>query len=281
MNGIFLVDKDANMTSHDVVYKMKKKFNLSKVGHAGTLDPFATGLLIILVGKATRLSSMLSGHDKSYEGTMIFGKNYDTYDVTGQVIDEKSNLFSRQEIEIAMKSFTPSYMQKPPLYSAIKLDGVRAYKHARKGQFVELESRHVHIYDFMLKSVDNSEITFSSHVSSGTYIRSLAFDLGQKLGTFGALKTLRRTGISNFDVKDAKTIDNITEDDFINHTELFQNYPKIILNDYLISLVKNGVRLDERQTTLSEAFIVQNEQLEFIALYEPSDEGTYRLSYLF
>jgi len=281
MNGIFLVDKDAQMTSHDVVYKIKKKFNLDKVGHAGTLDPFATGLLIILVGKATRLSSLLSSHHKTYEGVIEFGKYYDTYDTTGKVIDELPINFSKSDVEKATQSFIPSYMQKPPIYSALKIDGIRAYKHARSGNFIELEPRFVEIFDFQMTSFNDDHISFKASVSSGTYIRSLAFDLGEKLNTYGALKSLRRISIDNFDIKDAKSLDDITIEDFIDHKTLFKHYPKITLNDYLITLVKNGVRLDERQTTLTEPFIVENEQGEYIALYEPSGEGTYKISYLF
>ncbi len=282
MDGLFLIDKQEGYTSHDVVALIKKKFKLNKVGHTGTLDPFATGLLLILVGNATKLSQRMSGDNKSYEGTMIFGTQYDTYDITGQVMDTKSVFIDESILNQVMRSFVPSYMQVPPSFSAKKVDGVKAYEAARKGKALKLNAKEVFIHQFKNINFIDQELRFEVRVSSGTYIRSLAYDLGTKLSTYGALKSLRRTKIEEYSILNAKTIENVNEMDLIDHKVLFMDYPKVQLNDYLIKLVKNGVKLDNRQTSLTKAFVVVNDKGEYIAVYEPiPNSKEYRMFYLF
>ena len=282
MDGMFLVDKEVGYTSHDVVAIIKKKFKVNKVGHTGTLDPFATGLMIILVGKATKLSERLISAHKTYQGVMVFGTQYDTDDITGQVISEKPSHINEQEINQMMQSFVPSYLQMPPQYSAKKVDGVKSYEAARKGRTIKLTPKEVFISQFENINFENGKLTFNVDVSSGTYIRSLAHDLGEKLNTYGALESLRRTRIEKYTVNQAKTLNQLTENDLINHQVLFDQYPKLELNDYLVGLVKNGVMLDERQTNMKESFVVINQHGNYIAAYEPiQNTKQYRIFYLF
>ncbi|VEU82501.1 tRNA pseudouridine(55) synthase TruB [Acholeplasma hippikon] len=278
MNGILLINKPKGLTSHDVVYKVKRKLNLDKVGHTGTLDPFATGLLILLIGKATKLAFLFDDLDKSYEGNLIFGKEFDTNDFTGEVILEKEANFTINTLKEKMHSFIPSYEQMPPLYSAIKVGGMKSYEAARQGKTLELKTRLVNIYNFDLINEENYH--FIAEVSKGTYIRSLARDLGYKLNTYAALSTLNRLTIGNYHLKDAKTIDEVSLDDLITDNELFSGVREVKLNDYMIKLVKNGVYLDERQTTLDTPFIVVDDKNNKIAYYE-KEKDKFRPLYLF
>lgn len=279
MDGIFLVDKPSGLTSHDVVFKIKKQFKLNKVGHTGTLDPFATGLLIILVGKATKLAFLFDELDKQYSGQITLGQAYDTDDVTGRVIDQRSVDFTKSMLEEVVQSMQPNYMQTPPNYSAIKKDGIKAYDAARMGQALQLSPRLVEIYAFNYE-INDTIIDFNTHVSKGTYIRSIARDIGLKLNTYGALKTLRRTAIGNYAIEHAKALTQLSENDLIDHRLLFRNIPKLKLNDYLIKLVKNGVKLDERQITTDKPFVVVDQHDQMIAYYVP-DNNAYKVKYFF
>lgn len=279
MDGIFLVDKPSGLTSHDVVFKIKKQFKLNKVGHTGTLDPFATGLLIILVGKATKLAFLFDELDKQYSGQITLGQAYDTDDVTGRVIDQRSVDFTKSMLEKVVQSMQPNYMQTPPNYSAIKKDGIKAYDAARMGQALQLSPRLVEIYAFNYE-INDTIIDFNTHVSKGTYIRSIARDIGLKLNTYGALKTLRRTAIGNYAIEHAKALTQLSENDLIDHRLLFKNIPKLKLNDYLIKLVKNGVKLDERQITTDKPFVVVDQHDQMIAYYVP-DNNAYKVKYFF
>lgn len=279
MDGIFLVDKPSGLTSHDVVFKIKKQFKLNKVGHTGTLDPFATGLLIILVGKATKLAFLFDELDKQYSGQITLGQAYDTDDVTGRVIDQRSVDFTKSMLEKVVQFMQPNYMQTPPNYSAIKKDGIKAYDAARMGQALQLSPRLVEIYAFNYE-INDTIIDFNTHVSKGTYIRSIARDIGLKLNTYGALKTLRRTAIGNYAIEHAKALTQLSENDLIDHRLLFKNIPKLKLNDYLIKLVKNGVKLDERQITTDKPFVVVDQHDQMIAYYVP-DNNAYKVKYFF
>lgn len=279
MNGIFLIDKPSGLTSHDVVYRIRRKFNIKKVGHTGTLDPFATGLMIILVGKATKLAFLFDNLDKGYEGKIVLGKLYDTDDITGNVLETSTVDMNTDLIHKVIEELQPSYMQLPPSYSAIKVDGVKSYHAARQGKILEIEPRLVHIHNFAYE-IENDSISFDTHVSKGTYIRSIARDIGYKLNTFGALERLRRTMIGTYRIDGAKTIDSVEIEDLIDHKLLFENTPKLELNDYMVKLVLNGVALDDRQTNINEPFIVTDQLGNFIAYYVPKD-NIYTVKYYF
>jgi tRNA pseudouridine55 synthase len=282
MDGFLLINKPKGLTSHDVVFKIKKKLHVDKIGHTGTLDPFACGLLILCLGKATKLAYMFSDLDKAYEGTIVFGKHYDTYDTTGQIMDEKEPLFNEEDLKNAMVSLKGRYQQLPPMYSAIKVDGQKLYQLARKGLDVERDTREVQIYEFDMKSkLSTNQFGFYTSVSKGTYIRSLAVDLAKKLNTFAALSSLNRLSIGNYHLNDAKTIENVEPKHLISLNDYFKTYPKIALNDYMIKLVKNGVYLDERQTTINKPFIVIDEHNQMIAFYDVIGLNKYKPMLIF
>ena len=210
LDGAILVDKPAGPTSHDVVDAIRRKFQIKKVGHCGTLDPNATGLLIIVLGRGTKLSERLMGDDKVYEGTIKFGETTDSYDCDGAILETKSvpPLTLEQLNEEAAK-LIGDQMQMPPMVSAIKKNGVPLYKLARKGIEVEREPRLIHIYNFRFTSYTEPLGQFRVACTKGTYIRSLAHDLGQKFGCGAHLTTLRRSASGKFDVLDALPLDTI------------------------------------------------------------------------
>jgi tRNA pseudouridine55 synthase len=210
MEGILLVDKPADHTSHDVVARLRGKLRMKRVGHAGTLDPMATGLLIILVGKATRVSQYLMSVDKEYEGSIELGKVTDTQDAEGEVLETiPVPAFSEAEIRAAVASFLGDQYQTPPMYSAVKVDGVPLYKSARKGEEVEREPRFIRVMSWDLTRIALPRLDFRLRCTKGTYVRTLAHDLGRKLGCGAHLAALRRTASDKFNVSQALTLDEI------------------------------------------------------------------------
>ena len=211
-DGVVLVDKKAGITSHDVVERFRRRAKIKKVGHTGTLDPLATGLLVLCVGKATRLQAYLMGMEKTYEGTIQFGWATDTYDSTGEPAGEavEANV---EHVDLAphVARLTGEIEQMPPAFSAKKIDGVRAYELARKGEEVKLQPKRVTVYEFTILEVSGSAAKFRVRSSAGTYMRSLAHDLGQSIGVPAHLKELRRTHIGNFTVEQAIDFEKMSE----------------------------------------------------------------------
>src|ERR1700677_926577 len=208
LDGAILIDKPAGPTSHDVVDAIRRKFRIKKVGHCGTLDPNATGLLIIVLGRGTKLSEKLMGDDKVYEGTMKFGIATSSYDADGEILETKPvPPLTLDQLNTLAGEFIGDQMQVPPMVSAIKKDGVPLYKLARKGIEVEREPRLVHIYNFRFANYTEPLGEFKLACTKGTYIRSLAHDLGQKLGCGAHLTALRRSASGKFDVADALPLD--------------------------------------------------------------------------
>lgn len=221
LKGILLVDKPKTWTSFDVVNFVRRfvaqangtKPKNTKVGHCGTLDPLATGLLVLVVGKEyTKRAGEFSKLDKTYEVTMKLGETSTTGDEEGEKTAVNNTIPSEEVVLAALEQFTGQIMQVPPQFSAMKINGQRAYKLARKGQVVELEARPVTIHSNELSSYDYPYVKFTSHVSSGTYIRSLVEDLGKELGTGAYMSDLRRTTIGQFDIKDAIGVENLSEE---------------------------------------------------------------------
>ena len=210
MEGILLVDKPADHTSHDVVARLRGKLRMKRVGHAGTLDPMATGLLIMLVGKATRVSQYLTSLDKEYEGTIELGKVTDTQDAEGEVLETiPVPVFTEAEMRAAVTSFLGDQYQTPPMYSAVKVDGVPLYKSARKGEEVEREPRFIRVMSWDITRFALPHLDFRLRCTKGTYVRTLAHDLGRKLGCGAHLAALRRTASDKFHVSQALTLDQI------------------------------------------------------------------------
>jgi tRNA pseudouridine55 synthase len=212
LDGAILIDKPAGPTSHDVVDAIRRKFGIKKVGHCGTLDPAATGLLIIVLGRGTKLSERLMGDDKVYEGTIKFGETTDSHDADGELTGSLPILpMTVEELNTEAATFVGDFMQTPPMVSAIKINGVPLYKLARKGVEVEREPRLIHIYNFRFADYAEPLGKFRVACTKGTYVRVLAHDLGQKLGCGAHLVALRRTASGRFDVADALTLDAVLQ----------------------------------------------------------------------
>jgi tRNA pseudouridine55 synthase len=208
VDGLLLVDKPSEWTSHDVCDFLRRVFHIKKVGHAGTLDPMATGLLVMLLGHATKRSNDLLGLDKSYEGTIELGVKTDTHDRKGKVIEEKEwSHITFEDVQSKIEQFSGDLLQVPPMVSALKHKGQRLYKLARKGQEVEREPRPIKVYRFDLHQMKDQFIDFSMAVSKGTYVRTLANDLGEELGTVATLSALRRTTIGSYQVGKSLTVE--------------------------------------------------------------------------
>lgn len=204
LDGAILIDKPAGPTSHDVVDAIRRAFDIKKVGHCGTLDPNATGLLIIVLGRGTKLSEKLMSDDKVYEGTIKFGETTSSYDAAGDLVASLPvPPLTLEELNETATAFVGDLMQKPPMVSAVKKGGVPLYKLARKGLEVEREARLIHVYSFHFTAYDEPVGQFSVACTKGTYVRSLAHDLGEKLGCGAHLATLRRTVSGKFDVTNA------------------------------------------------------------------------------
>jgi tRNA pseudouridine55 synthase len=260
MNGIIIINKPKGCTSHDIVYKIKKMFN-QKVGHTGTLDPMATGVLPILVGKGTLCSKYLINHDKIYEVELQLGKKTDTADIEGNVIEEKevlNDMLNINNVKNVLKTFLGKQKQVPPIYSAIKINGKKLYEYARKGQSIQIEPRNIEIYNIQLINInkDKKSINFKVHCSKGTYIRSLCEDIAARLNTVGFMKNLNRIQVGEFNINNSITIEELEQE--VNNTEfikkhfitiekLFQNSEAIILEDKKLGLFLNGVKLTNKK----------------------------------
>jgi tRNA pseudouridine55 synthase len=210
LDGVLLVDKPGQHTSHDVIARLRGILRTKKIGHAGTLDPMATGLLIVLVGKATRVSQFMISLDKEYEGAIELGKVTDSQDADGEVMETRPvPPLTEAEVQAAIRGFLGDQYQMPPMFSAIKIGGVPLYKKARKGEDVEREPRFIRVMSWDLLGFDPPQIRFRLRCSKGTYVRTLAHDLGAKLGCGAHLSALRRTATDRFNVAQALTLDQI------------------------------------------------------------------------
>lgn len=250
MDGIIIINKPKNYTSHDIVRKAKKLLN-EKVGHTGTLDPNATGVLPLLIGKGTLLSKYLIEHDKIYEAVLKLGEKTDTADGEGKVLESQNveqSILKKENIEKIFNNLEGKQEQIPPMYSAIKLNGKKLYEYARKGIEVEVKPRTIEIYKLELIKVENMEITFRVSCSKGTYIRTLCEKIAEELGTIGYMKELKRIQVGEFNIKDSITIEElenqeIVSNKFITIEKYFNDYEKIVLNERKLQLFLNGVQL--------------------------------------
>ena len=263
MDGIIIINKPKNNTSHDIVKKVKKLLN-EKVGHTGTLDPNATGVLPLLIGKGTELSKYLINHNKTYEAILQLGEKRDTGDSEGKVIEEKTvieSCLNRKNIENVFKNFIGEQEQIPPIYSAIKVNGKKLYEYARKGENIKIQPRKIQIYLLELLNLDNQkkQIEFRVKCSKGTYIRTLCEEIANKLQKVGYMKELKRTEVGEFNIKDSITIEeleniiknyNLKKDNiknninnFISIENYFKNNEIIELNENKLQLFLNGVKL--------------------------------------
>ena len=215
-SGIFLINKDKGLSSNKAIQKIRRRLNIKKIGHFGTLDPLAEGLLICGINRGTKLSERFLNLDKSYFSRIMLGIKTTTDDSEGNIIEEKNIQASKKEIFETIKTFVGESKQKPPFFSALKYKGKPLYKYAREGKLVEKEPRDIKIYNILDIAIENAFVSFKISCSKGTYIRSIARDLGDKLGCGGHLVELVRLSQGNFELKDAKKVDEIQMSDLIN-----------------------------------------------------------------
>lgn len=278
MDGIIVINKEKGCTSHDVVYKIKKLFNV-KVGHTGTLDPNATGVLPILIGKGTELSQFLINHDKKYIATIQLGKKTDTADIEGTVVEEKSvntDSLNSETVKSVLKSMIGKQKQIPPMYSAIKVKGKKLYEYARSGKTVDIPEREIEIYDLKLLNldVDNLQLTFEIYCSKGTYVRTVCEKISELLGTVGYMKELQRTMVGDFSIEDTITVEELTNNienkeflkkRIISIEKFFDKTDKEILQDKEIKKFLNGVLLE---TDVDGIIRIYDENQKFIGIGE-------------
>lgn len=250
MDGVLIINKSKGYTSHDVVNVLRKELGIKKIGHTGTLDPNATGVLPILIGNATKISKYLIEHDKTYLVEMELGIKTDTLDGEGSVLERQAvGNIDKEEIENVLKSFIGKQNQTPPIYSAIKINGKKAYEYARKGENVDIPPREIEIYDIKFLSYDNNIISFIVKCSKGTYIRTLCIDLAAKLNTIGYMKELKRLEIDLFKIEKSITIDDIKNkkkdvaENLISIEAIFMDKQKIVLDERELKHFLNGVKL--------------------------------------
>jgi len=262
LNGILVVNKEAGYTSHDVVSKVKKILG-EKVGHTGTLDPNATGVLPLLIGKGTGLAKYLINHDKIYIATLKLGEKTDTADIEGNVIEKQEvKDISKERVEEALFSFIGKQEQLPPMYSAIKVNGKKLYEYARKGETVELKPRQIEIYNIKLIEINDLEIVFEVSCSKGTYIRSLCEDIAGRLGTVGYMKALNRTVVGQFDIESSVKVDDVDASKVIEVEEFLKDKEKILLEPNKLELFLNGGRI--KLNLADDVYRVYNVDNDFI-----------------
>lgn len=283
MIGLLNIDKPAGMTSHDVVAVVRRGIGIKKIGHAGTLDPMATGVLILCIDRATRLSQYVMKHDKTYEAKIRLGIETDTYDADGQVVASSDQVVNRVDFEAALEQFRGDINQMPPMYSAIKKGGKKLYEMARAGKSVELEPRPVTIHQLELMRWDFPFADIQVICAAGTYIRSLAYDIGQTLGVGAHLTALRRTRSGAFSVEDATSLGDLQtafEDGDWNKFLLPPNLavadmPRLDLSTEQVKIVQNGGFLPRlsQATQFVSAF---SDKGELVAILEPRGEDFWK-----
>lgn len=269
MNGILLINKPAGMTSHDVVNIARKSLHTKKVGHCGTLDPDATGVLVLCIGKATKALQFLTSEQKEYIATLTLGTSTDTYDSSGVVLEEKE-FQGVDDVEKVLKSFLGKQKQLPPIYSAIKVNGKKLYEYARHNEKVDIQPRDIEILEIeLLKQLDN-HIQFRVLCSKGTYIRSLCVDIAKKLGYPGHMSHLLRSRSGHFDLKDCFSIDELKEGkvQFLSLEEAFKDYEHYIVDDENIVYHGKVIRSD-----IDHQVVVVNRDEKVLAVYGPNGNG--------
>lgn len=241
MNGLLVVNKPKNYTSRDVVNVLNKVFNTKAIGHIGTLDPLATGVLVCLIGKYTKLNNLLTMHNKEYIADFKLGILTDTLDATGRVLDTSNNFIKKEKLVRALKKFKKTYMQEVPMYSAVKVNGRKLYDYARHDEEVMPPKKRVTIYDIELLDYEYDDVKIRCTVSKGTYIRALIRDICQYLKTYGVMTGLVRTKINDFKIEDAYTLDEIRNGDYkLLSLEDFLDFKVIDLDEDNLNRIKNG-----------------------------------------
>ena len=280
IHGVINVYKEQGFTSHDVVAKLRGIVGQKKIGHTGTLDPDAVGVLPVCLGRATKLCDMLTDKDKVYEAVMLLGVETDTQDTTGQILkSSETDELTEEQVRAAVLDFVGDYNQVPPMYSALKINGKKLYELAREGKIVERAARRVQIFDIEILSIALPRVTMKVHCSKGTYIRTLCHDIGQKLGCGGCMEELIRTRSGNFTWEDSMTLaeveeavkDGTIEDRVIRIGQVLKDYPEIFCT-------REGDRLLENGNALTEYFVKGSHKEGWIRMCDSQGEfkGIYQ-----
>ena len=270
MNGVLVINKPKKVTSRDVVNEICRIFNTKKVGHTGTLDPIATGVLVICIGKATKLVELLTCNDKEYIASVKIGILTDTLDITGKVIKKQDNKISKEELEKVLNTFIGKYNQEVPLYSAVKINGKKLYEYARNNENVELPKRKVEIKKIELLSFNKDSYSFKVIVSKGTYIRSLIKDINDKLGIIGVMSDLKRTRQGDFRLEESYTLEDLMNGKFklIRLNDVLKDMNCVIIDDSLFNIVKNGGLVNNIYNKEIVTFIYNNNVVAIYKIYE-------------
>lgn len=286
INGVLNVYKEPGYTSHDVVAKLRGILKQKKIGHMGTLDPYAVGVLPVCLGKATKLCDMLSDQNKTYRATMLLGQVTDTQDTTGEVLEQvdESQILTIPETTIfrTVKAYIGDYDQIPPMYSAIKINGQKLYDLARRGEVIERPARHVRIINITITNIDLPRVEMIVECSKGTYIRTLCHDIGQDLGCGGCMEKLVRSKVERFDVEDSITLDQIKElfengqleEKLVPVDDMLDEYSKCVISEEYSKLLYNGNQFSSRATLLKMNFVdgqkirVYDYKNEFVGVYQ-------------
>lgn len=288
VNGIINVYKEKGFTSFDVIAKMRGIFHQKKIGHTGTLDPDAEGVLPVCLGKATKVCDLLTDKDKEYKAVLLLGIETDTQDISGQVLNQAEVEISEEEVKKVIRSFIGNYEQIPPMYSALKVNGQKLCDLARKGVTVERKARPVTIHNIEITSIQLPEVEMIVSCSKGTYIRTLCDDIGKKLGCYGCMKSLLRTKVDRFELKNAYRLSEleelvqkpVNEWDFLENVDvMFQKYEAVTVSTEAQKLVDNGNRipcdyiLDFTENSMEERVRLYDANKRFIGLYAYIEEN--------
>ncbi|WP_099469030.1 tRNA pseudouridine(55) synthase TruB [Konateibacter massiliensis] len=287
-NGILNVYKEKGYTSHDVVAKLRGILKQKKIGHTGTLDPDAEGVLPICLGKGTKLCDMLEDKDKTYRATLLLGQSTDTQDTSGTILEQREVGCTEEEVRQAIDSFVGDYNQIPPMYSALKVNGKKLYELAREGKVIEREARPIKIYHIRIEKIELPRVVIEVSCSKGTYIRTLCHDIGEKLGCLGCMEELLRTKANGLLIADSLKIDEIVvlkEKDLLNEKIIpidyaFRAYPKAIIDEKYNKLIYNGNPFQKECIKNSEVFSLNDSKIRvydeaetFVGVYEYDEKN--------
>lgn len=276
MNGFLLINKESDWTSRDVCNKVQSIFDIKKVGHVGTLDPFATGLLVVTVGKGTKAGQFLETSDKTYLATLVLGESRDGGDITGEVTVQKDvPSLSVDFVKETLNSFIGEINQIPPMKSAVHYKGRKLYTYAYNNEKVTPPSRRVKINSIELVSLKDNIVTFRCNVSSGTYIRVLGEDIAIKLGTVGYLSALHREKVSELDVRDAHKLNEVKREHLISISEGLTNLKHVVIDDVLVDKAKRGLTIFFKDYVNYDKILLVDENNEAIAVYQRKNGSLY------
>lgn len=277
MNGILIVNKEKNYTSRDVVNIISKKFGTKKVGHTGTLDPLATGVLVITIGNSTKISELLTATYKEYIAEVTLGIKTDTLDITGNILEKKEIKLEKRKLEETIKTFEKTYLQEVPIYSAVKVNGKKLYEYARNNEEIELPKKEVEIKKIELLEYENNKFKIKCLVSKGTYIRSLIKDICEELKVIGTMSELKRIKQGEFEIDKSYTLEQIKNNEFelIEMKEVLKNYLQIEVNEYIENKIKNGCLLEN--IYVEDIIVFLNKNQEVIAIYRKYEKDNKKI----